>query len=561
MEEDQGRKKEQEKQVIETVENVEEFLAWIKRLTGQFFLYRGLANAKWKVESSAQRRIELSGGESSPSAFQNYINDLLNETRLLGFGDKHGRKLSDLELLAELQHNNAATCLIDFTHNALIALWFACKEESEETGKVVAMATDDDTKFMKINYENLQEPITNFLNKDKLWTWTPSNLNNRILAQQSIFIFGEGMIEKSKYEYKEVMIASNIKKMLLSELEKSCNISEQYLFSDFAGFAFCNKHDKTYNRFTAEYYFSRGVIFHQNGEYKKAEDYYYMTLQLDPTSAGAYNNIGKIMHDLGKHNEAIHNYEKAITCNPNLAGTYNNIGAASFALHDNEGAISYYNKAIELNHQYPEAYVNRGIAKQALGKYEDAIVDFDKAIELRPQYAGAYLNRGIVKQALDKYQETISDFDKAIELNPQYADAFFNRGLINRISGNYREAILDYNRALQYNPDHFQAYNNRGILRHYLKHYEEAILDYNKAIDLNPELAIVYFNRGNTHRVLDHYKLAIIDYNKAIDLNPEYAMAFYNRGIAKRASEDEEGSNADLAKAFEIDPSLLSSGS
>ena len=162
MEEDQGRKKEQEKQVIKTVENVEEFLAWIKRLTGQFFLYRGLANAKWKVESSAQRRIELSGGESSPSAFQNYIDDLLNETRLLGFGDKHGRKLSDLELLAELQHNNAATCLIDFTHNALIALWFACKEESEETGKVVAMATDDDTKFMKINYENLGNYIVEY---------------------------------------------------------------------------------------------------------------------------------------------------------------------------------------------------------------------------------------------------------------------------------------------------------------------------------------------------------------------------------------------------------------
>ena len=57
-----------------------------------------------------------------------------------------------MELLAELQHYGAATCLIDFTNSALIALWFACHKEAGKAGKVVAMVTDDLERFSSISY-------------------------------------------------------------------------------------------------------------------------------------------------------------------------------------------------------------------------------------------------------------------------------------------------------------------------------------------------------------------------------------------------------------------------
>ena len=68
----------------------------------------------------------------------------------------NGERLSDLPLLAELQHFRAATCLIDFTRNALVALWFACEKKSttesedevEETdGKVYAVRIDDPARL------------------------------------------------------------------------------------------------------------------------------------------------------------------------------------------------------------------------------------------------------------------------------------------------------------------------------------------------------------------------------------------------------------------------------
>ena len=107
--------------MTEPIKSVDEFIAWTKQLNGQLFLYRGLASSNWEVESSAQRRIKLSAEELPPMIFESYIEQLLNDARMRNFGYKNDRELCDLELLGELQHYGAATCLIDFTENALIA--------------------------------------------------------------------------------------------------------------------------------------------------------------------------------------------------------------------------------------------------------------------------------------------------------------------------------------------------------------------------------------------------------------------------------------------------------
>ena len=117
------------------IKSVEGFIEWMKQLDGQMLLYRGLADADWEIEASAYRRIKESlKADPALVTFQNYNKQILDNAGLQGFRYQNGRKLSDLELLAELQHYGAATCLIDFTENAMIALWFACQEEQDEDG-------------------------------------------------------------------------------------------------------------------------------------------------------------------------------------------------------------------------------------------------------------------------------------------------------------------------------------------------------------------------------------------------------------------------------------------
>ena len=395
------------------IKSVEEFIAWTKELDGQLLLYRGLANSDWEVESSAHRRIkEPQGASPPPIVFQNYIVQLLESAGLQGFRERQDRRLSDLELMAELQHYGAATCLIDFTTNALIALWFACEEKSDQAGKVVAMETSDPEKFSEIGYEDLKaKTIKEFLNTGKLWKWSPSSLNNRIVAQQSVFVFGEGNIGESYYE--EIQIDAGSKQSIKESLEKLYGIKEQQLFNDFAGFALCNAHDKPYDEFTAEDYFYFGLTFHQQREYKKAIDYYDKIIKYDLKDTSVYYNRGN----------------------------------AKYNLKDLEGAISDYDKAIEYNPKFASAYYNRGGAKKALGDFEGAISDYDKAIEYNPKFADAYNNRGNAKRNLDDFEGAISDYDKAIEYNPKYANAYYNRGNAKRDLGDEVGASEDLDMA------------------------------------------------------------------------------------------------------------------
>ncbi len=62
--------------------------------------------------------------------------------------------MSDLDVLAEIQHLGGATCLVDFSTNFLIALWMASGEESKKEPKL------NNGKLVKDNNENAEYSYT-----------------------------------------------------------------------------------------------------------------------------------------------------------------------------------------------------------------------------------------------------------------------------------------------------------------------------------------------------------------------------------------------------------------
>ena len=497
------------KMVKNNTSAIDNFVAWISSIEGKKLLFRGHADSTWEVDASGYRRL---GQNATSATFHNSTKRLIDKARLQGLDKKDGMQMPDLELLAELQHYGAATCLIDFTENPLIALWFACHEHQDRDGAVVAIASDNSEKFSEITGDNKSEKITKFLQQEKIWKWTPLNVqNNRILAQSSIFLFGPSRIDTNLYEKK--IIKNSDKKNIIASLRDKFGIAEQRLFSDFAGFVMANAHNKEYTEYSADDYFYLGVTYHQRGKYKEAMEYYDQVIEINPQDADAYHNLGHIKAKLGNHKDAIKDFDKAIEINPYDADTYN----------------------------------NRGHAKAELGNHTEAIQDYDKAIEINPQFAAAFNNRGITKRKSGNHMEAIQDYDKAIKINPQYAEAYFNRGNAKAGLGNYKEAIQDYGKAIEINPQFAEAFNNRGSAKAGLGNYKEAIQDYGKAIEINPQYAEAFNNRGSAKAESGNYKEAIQDFDKAIKINPQYANAYRNRGFAKQLMEDEAGAKKDFA--------------
>ncbi|SMN10976.1 TPR domain protein, putative component of TonB system [uncultured Candidatus Thioglobus sp.] len=311
--------KQKEPSKPKTVNSVVKFLKHLKTIEGSAFLYRGHANCAWKLESSAYRRLKkpLEPKDIDPAILQGYITKLLEKTRRLGHGEKDGKKLSDLELLAELQHNGAATCLLDFTENALVALWFACHSNDKKDGQVIVMPTADIAKFSIVNTEALNGKIENFWKKNKLWKWTPQYRLNRIVAQHSVFVFGKDSIDEQDSDYKTINISENSKNNILKELSEQFGINEAYLFSDFDGFASSNAHDKEYTDYDATDYCNFDVKAYQMDEYEQAMDDFDQAIKLNP-NADAYYIRGTAKGELNRHEEAIDDFDQAIDINPNM---------------------------------------------------------------------------------------------------------------------------------------------------------------------------------------------------------------------------------------------------
>ena len=272
---------------LHRVKTLNGFMKWASQFKGGGYLFRGVPDDSYEIEASAYRRLpEVE--RSNPYRLLRINKRLIEKARLLGHDRKNGRRLSDLDLLAELQHFGAATCLIDFTRNALIALWFACQQNSTEekaaNGKVFAVPRADVGRFETVDTKMIEKNIDHFFEPDEdgryqLYQWEPKLQNNRIIAQHSVFLFSGGPIEAAD----ECVIMKSSKPKILESLNQLSDITEASMYPDFDGFARLHAHDKPYTEPDVLDLLQHGVEAHQRGEVDNAIDYYDQVISLlDP---------------------------------------------------------------------------------------------------------------------------------------------------------------------------------------------------------------------------------------------------------------------------------------
>ena len=348
------------------IKTLAEFMKWAKKFDPGQYVFRGVTNETYKIQASAYRRLK-NEDDRNFERFLEINKDLIDETILRGYDERNGRQFKQLEMLAELQHHGAATCLIDFSYSAQIALWFACGQDSKTSqdcdsktlkdcenspnGKVFAVYNQL-PDFKKVKSNMLNNDIDFFLQDEEtspLYYWQPRQQNNRIIAQQSIFLFGRPEFDA----YDECVILADNKQDILTELKQVSGITEAMLFPDFEKFAFLRREEKPY------------IV----------------------RSAHEYTELAREQFNRERLN--IYEYDKA---------------------------IGYYDRAINQDPDYVEAYYLRGRAKLDYGHYEPAILDFNMFISRNRDYAEAYYYRAMAKFNLGQTDQIDEDIQMAIQL-------------------------------------------------------------------------------------------------------------------------------------------------
>ena len=477
---DEGAEEASQSEKPAQIKTLNQFMEWAKKFERGEYVFRGVPNETYGIQASAYRRPDEN--DRSFEKFLHINKDLIREARLRGYDQKDGRELKELEILADLQHFNAATCLIDFSHSAQVALFFACQQPKELNGNVFVVRNQP-PRFREITPKLLREDIDYFLKdgeESQLYHWQPRQQNHRIIAQQSIFLFGS-------YEFDpegECVIAGDSKENILKELQKVSGITEDRLFPDFEGFARLRGGNAPYTELTPSEYKNRGSLAHERGDYKDAITDYDIAIDKDPNYAEAYYLRGLTRRSLKQQKESIVDFDDAIRLSPNRAEVYYERGRAKGSLEQYEEVIVDSDDAIRLNPDYTEAYFLRGGARYYLERYEEAIVDFTSALRLDPKHTGAYYWRGLSKYSLKRYEEAIVDFDDAIHLSIEYPRVYYCRGLSKKQLGQNAAAIVDFDLAIRQEPTYAYSHYHRGDTKLKLSRSAEAKADLEEALSL-----------------------------------------------------------------------------
>ena len=431
---------------------------------GPMLLFRGQANSEWRLESSADRRLRE---VSLQDSIEYVVTRLVNPARAEGYGYQDGRRLTDLELLAALQHHGAATCLIDFTSNFHIALWFACQDHHRD-GAVFVVNRGDVDFFETITGERADLEIAKILADDgatdsaddaegglngpRVFCWTPPTSEVRFVVQHSSVVFSRRGIPARAY--RKICVCSDHKRELLRSLRLYYGLKEQTVFRDFAGFAR-----------------SQGV----GG------------VAVDRRTATEWFMIGRDYFQRRQYAVAIEHYDRAIDLmDPPNSAYYKQRGIAYWAERENELAIKDFSAAIKLDSDNHVYYGLRGKAYRSNRQYEASIRDYDRAIELSPRNSSYYHSRGNAKRSLKRFEEALDDYRKMSEVdessrkNSLFAQAMVRRELGGTTSDRrqFEAALRDLDEALSIEGGtKHHVYWQRGLIRKALGRREGSIED------------------------------------------------------------------------------------
>ncbi len=440
----------------------EKYLKRFSALPGKC-AFRGQADHSWKLHSAATRRLirYFMNDENITKAthfsriyLAYHRGELLDPARTNGFGTDDGQEVSDLQLLAKLQHLGAATGLVDFTWDPLLALWFAC-ERDDRDGQVLVLDLSDSLKFQQISSEEARHSAEELLSPSSSHekqfyceAMVHDEAAAQALRQCNVFVIGRPLIPNDAIS--SIVISASDKVHVRKEIEDLLAIGELALFADIQSFSAANGTQSPLRQIgDPMFYGLQGNQCYQQGDYLSAVSNYNKCIDLAPDVSESYFLRGNAKAELGNYSGAKEDFDLAI------------VNKDRPFLNWEEHTVRDTNQFIH----WP-LYFNRGNVRAELNDLKGALEDYKEAVRLSPQTerreASLFFNRGNVNGLLHNFDDADSDYQEALDLGS--APALFNRGSLYVMIGRFTQALRCYEELIEKGEDRPELlYNRNGV--------------------------------------------------------------------------------------------------
>ena len=302
------------------------------------------------------------------------------------------------------------------------------------------------------------------------------------------------------------------------------------------------------------------LTWRQSADYADAATLYRATLERNPASWLAANNLGMIVLERSPA-ESTPLFERALQHKPDLLEARVSLGFAYQQIGRLDDAVAEYRKAIASHPSAAEAYNNLCSALQQKGDTPGALTACGEALRLSPNYAKAHFNMGLALGRIGD-ERAIAHLAEAVRLDPGQADvrtalaaAHNDRGLQLQRVGRFEEAIGDHQEALRLRPDFVEAANNLGAALQQQGRLNEAVAAFVQAIKAAPQFTDAHFNLANLLLAEGRTADAIPHYEAVLSVNARDVAARVNLGVALQRAGRRQDAIEQFREALRIDPS------
>lgn len=272
------------------------------------------------------------------------------------------------------------------------------------------------------------------------------------------------------------------------------------------------------------YLYHTGRIAFKLNDYTEAEQILLKVIDLNPDMDKAYTRLGQLHENCGNYEKAQEYYFKSVKIKP-TSWVWSLLGVIQMRFNLIIMARESFNQALQIDPNYQEAYYNL-----ALTYVEDepnkAISLFHKAVELDSNYACAYRELGWLLNGFNELEEAEFFVRKSIELDKSNGSSYMYLGNILWGKEDIDNAEEAFKSAIKVWPDESTSYWSLAIFYEYQDRISETKILYEQALELDPYSPLNTYYYGRFLGEIGEIDKAIMYLQQTITLDPDYEEAY-----------------------------------
>lgn len=230
-----------------------------------------------------------------------------------------------------------------------------------------------------------------------------------------------------------------------------------------------------------------GLTFLQARHYQDAQSLWSATIQTNPQSWTAHNNLGTLLAEQGKLDEARRHFSRAIELRPDAPEPYTNQGILYERQGDPISAARLYSQALRADPRYPEANLRMGRHLARLGRINLAAKYFQSAVVAQPNNPEARYNFAVALAQLGQPQQAKEQLQRALQLAPDHVDARVALAEVLWQTGDEPQALSLLEETVARSPGAASAHYALARLYRHRGQPLRAAETYRRTLEVNPE--------------------------------------------------------------------------